>query len=174
MSPDASWKDIWEVDEVALANRRWLCYCVGPRIDLGLNNPMVYQFPHTGFLWFFVWKLVPGRNFFVWVYPIFKHTQNSYYVHHIYIMHIFLNDIHIPIILPWYTSYVQVVYLLIIMLISYCKIFPVQYIYIYQYLWFQYQLPLDVILAEGCIWTHAVPSVGAMAQSTTWWVGLRT
>ena len=89
----------------ALANRRWLCYCVGPRIDLGLNNPMVYQFPHTGFLWFFVWKLVPGRNFFVWVYPIFKHTQNSYYVHHIYIyiMHIFLNDIHIPIILPWYT-----------------------------------------------------------------------
>ena len=50
---------------------------------------------------------------------------------YIYIMHIFLNDIHIPIILPWYTSYVQVVYLLIIMLISYCKIFPVQYIYIY-------------------------------------------
>ena len=47
-------------------------------------------------------------------------------------------------------------------------------IYIYQYLWFQYQLPLDVIPAEGCIWTHAVPSVGAMAQSTTWWVGLRT
>ena len=153
MSPDASWKDIWEVDEVALANRRWLCYCVGPRIDLGLNNPMVYQFPHTGFLWFFVWKLVPGRNFFVWVYPIFKHTQNSYYVHHIYIMHIFLNDIHIPIILPWYTSYVQVVYLLIIMLISYCKIFPVQYIYIYYIIYYI----IYIYILWPIIYSHGIP-----------------
>ena len=72
----------------------------------------------------------------------FGYTQfsNTLKIHitciiYIYNMHIFLNDIHIPIILPWYTSYVQVVYLLIIMLISYCNIFPVQYIYILYYIY---------------------------------------